>query len=46
MAHGDRYKDSRGNEFMDDHINGVDWHIPKGGDAIGENGEWLDDEDN
>lgn len=27
-SHGSTYTDDRGNTFMDDHINGVDWHIP------------------
>jgi len=27
-SHGSTYQDERGNRFMDDHINGVDWHIP------------------
>lgn len=27
-SHGSTYWDERGNRFMDDHISGVDWHIP------------------
>lgn len=27
-SHGSTYRDELGNRFMDDHINGVDWHIP------------------
>lgn len=27
-SHGSTYYDERGNRFMDDHISGVDWHIP------------------
>jgi hypothetical protein len=27
-SHGSTYNDERGNKYMDDHINGVDWHIP------------------
>jgi hypothetical protein len=28
-SHGSAYSDERGNKYMDDHINGVDWHIPE-----------------
>jgi len=27
FSHGSHFHDG-GNEFMDDHVNGVDWHVP------------------
>jgi len=27
-SHGSKWKDEKGEEYMDDHVNGVDWHIP------------------
>lgn len=31
-------------DYLDDWVNGADWHIPKG-DAIDEKGNWTDDAD-
>jgi len=44
MRHGEHFKKGK-HEYMNDHINGVDWHIPKKGDVLDENGNWKDDAD-
>ena len=27
-SHGSKWRDNNGEEYMDDHIRGIDWHIP------------------
>lgn len=45
MSHGDRYIDEEtGEEFMNDHINCVDWHIPDRSESIiNDDGSWNDE---
>lgn len=45
-SHGSRWNDEKGNEYMDDHINGVDWHLPdRSSSIINEDGSWNDEPD-
>jgi uncharacterized protein (UPF0128 family) len=42
MKHGEHYEEN-GQEYMDDHINGVDWHIPDNSEPIiNDDGSWND----
>ena len=41
-GHGSHYEEN-GEEYMDDHINGVDWHTPSDEDVLNEDGSWKDD---
>lgn len=38
------YRDEKGEEWLDDSINGVTWHIPdRSEDIIDKNGNWIDE---
>jgi len=44
MEHGEHYIED-GKEYMNDHINGVDWHVPNKTElAVNEDGSWNDEE--
>ena len=45
MGHGEKFKEN-GHEYMEDYINGTNWHIPEKGDVLDKNGNWKDDADN
>lgn len=43
MRHGEHYEEN-GKEYINDHINGVDWHVPDRNEPItNDDGSWNDE---
>lgn len=43
MEHGEKYQDENGQEFMNDNVNGTDWHIPdRDKEVVNKDGSWND----